>query len=190
MAEYPMSTTVVFVMAEIRPGRASGKNTLETICPLDMPMTWAASTVPDWTSRSAVYTRRAKNGAVAMVSETVAAYGPIEVPTNHCVNGMSATIKMAYGIERVMLTITDDKIAYKVRIGANPPGRVRCKIIPMTPPMTTVATPEMLPLTSVSLMASGSAVSSARLLRSSSNQFMLCLLAWRGCGSRNRGVPG
>src|SRR5690625_434051 len=110
MAEYPMSTTVVFVMAEIRPGRASGKNTLETICPLEMPMAWAASTVPDGTSRSAVSTRRAKNGAVAMVSETVAAYGPIEVPTIHWVKGMRATIRIAYGMDRVMLTMIDDRM--------------------------------------------------------------------------------
>src|SRR5699024_507858 len=106
-----MSTTVVLVIAEINPGRASGKKTLETIWPLDMPITWAASTVPEGTSRSAVSTRRAKNGAVAMVSETVAAIGPIEVPMSHWVNGMSATIKIAYGIERVMLTMIDDSTA-------------------------------------------------------------------------------
>src|SRR5690625_1450357 len=105
-----MRTTTVLVVAAMSPGKASGRKTLETIWPLDMPMTWAASTVPVGTSRSAVSTRRAKNGAVAMVRETVAAYGPIEVPTIHWVKGMRATIRIAYGMDRVMLTMIDDRI--------------------------------------------------------------------------------
>src|SRR5690625_2033623 len=111
IAEYPMSTTVVVVIAAISPGSASGRNTLVTIWPLDMAMTWAASTVPEGTSSREVSTRRAKNGAVAIVSETVAATGPIDVPTSHWVNGISATIRIAYGIDRVMLTMMDDKMA-------------------------------------------------------------------------------
>ena len=51
---------------------------------------------------------RAKNGAVPMVREMVAAMGPIAVPTSHLVSGMSATMRMAYGIDLVMLTITAD----------------------------------------------------------------------------------
>ena len=72
------------------------------------PMTCAASTVPEGISRSADSTRRAKNGAVPMVREMVAAMGPIAVPTSHLVSGMSATMRMAYGIDLVMLTITAD----------------------------------------------------------------------------------
>src|SRR5690625_282883 len=105
-----MRTTTVLVVAAMSPGKASGRKTLETIWPLDMPMTWAASTVPVGTSRSAVSTRRAKNGAVAMVRETVAAYGPVEVPTIHGVKGRSATIRIAYGMDRVMLTMIDDRM--------------------------------------------------------------------------------
>src|SRR5699024_5271578 len=111
IAEYPIRTTTVLVIAAIRPGRASGKNTLGTIWPLDRPITWAASTVPEGTSRSEVSTRRARNGAVAMVSDTVAANGPIEVPTIHWVNGISAPIKIAQGIERVILTRIEDNTA-------------------------------------------------------------------------------
>src|SRR5699024_3431117 len=108
IAEYPIRTTTVLVIAAIRPGRASGKNTLVTIWPLDRPITWAASTVPEGTSRSEVSTRRAKNGAGAMVSDTGAANGPIEVRTIHGGNGISATIKIEEGIERVILTTVED----------------------------------------------------------------------------------
>src|SRR5699024_12124042 len=116
-------------------------------------MTSAASTVPVGTSRREVSTRRAKNGAVAMVSETVAAIGPIEVLTSHWVNGMSATIQIAYGIERVIFTTTEERKPYSTRIGARPPGRVRCRTMLLTPPMSTVAIPEMPTITTLSHIA-------------------------------------
>ena len=64
-------------------------------CIFEEPIAWAASSLPGCTSRSAVSTRRAKNGIAAIASDTDAAMGPKEVPTIQRVKGIRASIRMA-----------------------------------------------------------------------------------------------
>ncbi len=88
------------------PGSDSGNSTLKTIWLVVAPIACAASIRPRSTSRSAVSTRRAMNGAAAIVSGTTAAAVPIDEPTTSRVNGITATSKMMNGVERTALTIT------------------------------------------------------------------------------------
>jgi len=86
------------------PGSASGISTLRMSCSGVAPMARAASIRPLSTSRMAFSTRRAMKGTAAMVSGTMAAVVPIEVPAISRVNGMIATTRMMNGTERVALT--------------------------------------------------------------------------------------
>ena len=74
------------------------------ICMVDAPMDCAASIRPLSTSRKLVSTRRAIKGAAAIVSGTIAAVVPIEVPATIRVKGMIATSKMMKGVERMAFT--------------------------------------------------------------------------------------
>ena len=85
-------------------GSASGISTLRTICSgrrahgarrLDQALV-------DLADRASI--RRAMKGVAAMVSGTMAAVVPIEVPAISRVNGMIATTRMMKGVERVALT--------------------------------------------------------------------------------------
>ena len=86
------------------PGSASGSSTLRMICNGVAPMARAASIRPDSTSRIAFSTRRAMKGTVAIVSGTIAAVVPIDVPATIRVKGMIATTRMMNGTDRVALT--------------------------------------------------------------------------------------
>jgi hypothetical protein len=106
MAEKPRSETMASVRPSTMPGRASGIRTFSTICSGLAPNARAASIRPWSTSRIAPSMRRAMKGAAAIVSGTMAALVPIEVPAISLVNGMIATTRMMKGVERVALTMT------------------------------------------------------------------------------------
>ena len=79
-------------------------STFRTICSGVAPMARAASVRPGSTSRIALSTIRAMKGAAAIVSGTIAALVPIDVPAMRRVNGMMATTRMMNGVERVAFT--------------------------------------------------------------------------------------
>src|SRR5699024_5846782 len=83
---------------------ASGINTSLMIIHGVAPTAIAASITPLSISRKDVSTIRAKNGIAATDKATLAAVGPIELPTTIFVNGVMATIKMMKGMERTILT--------------------------------------------------------------------------------------
>src|SRR5690606_25502366 len=101
-----MRLTMVMVKASRMAGRASASSTLKTICMGVAPMARAASISPLSISRIAASTRRAKKGMVAMVSGTMAAVVPIDVPVRSRVKGMIATTRMMKGVERAALTMS------------------------------------------------------------------------------------
>src|SRR5450830_1983280 len=119
------------------------------ICQVVAPMACAASTRPWSTSRSAVSTRRAMNGAEAMVSGTIAAAVPMDVPTKKRVNGITATSKMMNGVERTALT-SRPATRLNARLGKMPWRSVRCSAMPSGTPNTAPSKPEMPTIISVS----------------------------------------
>src|SRR5450830_30083 len=119
------------------------------ICQVVAPIACAASTRPWSTSRSAVSTRRAIKGADAMVSGTMAAEVPIEVPTKKRVNGITATNRMMKGVERTALT-SRPATRLKSVLGRIPLGSVRCSAAPSGTPRRAPKMPEMPTIISVS----------------------------------------
>ena len=115
------ATTVVVVLA-IRDGSDSGTRTLRTMVQVLPPMDWTASTSPPSTSRTAVSTRRAKNGIPPIASGTIAASRPMVVPVIQRVKLISATIRMMNGIERATFTTCPMTLLPR-RSGAGRPGR-------------------------------------------------------------------
>ena len=100
-------------------------------------MARAASIRPGSTSRIAPSTMRAMKGVAAMVSGTIAAEVPIEVPATRRVNGMIATTRMMNGVERVALTTAPSTALATGAAKISPPrrwrgtrraaGRTRCR---------------------------------------------------------------
>lgn len=84
--------------------RASGRSTLKMICRVVAPIASAASITPLSTSLKDCSVTLAKNGVAEMLSGTMAAVVPMEVPTSHLVKLMIATIRMMKGIDRPRLT--------------------------------------------------------------------------------------
>src|SRR5450830_1443013 len=119
------------------------------ICQVVAPIPCAASTRPWSTSRSAVSTRRAMNGAEAIVSGTIAAAVPIDVPTKKRVNGITATSKMMNGVERTALT-SRPAMRLNAMLGRMPLRSVRCRAMPSGTPKTAPSRPEMPTIISVS----------------------------------------
>ena len=113
MAEAPTSATSAIVSPAIIPGSASGIRTFTMICRSVAPIDCAASMRPLSTSRRLVSTRRAINGAAAIVNGTIAAAVPMDVPAIRRVKGMIATSKMMKGVERTAFT-------------SHPNGRLNC----------------------------------------------------------------
>jgi hypothetical protein len=74
------------------------------ICVRVEPNARAASTTPRGTSSSAASSRRATNGIAAMVSGTIAAVAPIDVPVMSRDSGMTSTSRITKGSERPMFT--------------------------------------------------------------------------------------
>src|SRR5699024_5651101 len=112
-------------------------------------MAWAASTRPLSTSRRADSTRRAMKGMAAMLSGTMAAGVPMEVPTMSRVNGMMATSKMMKGVERMALT-TSATARFRLTIGSTPLRSVRCSKMPSGRPMAVPMAPDMATMIRVS----------------------------------------
>ncbi|MPM93863.1 hypothetical protein SDC9_141005 [bioreactor metagenome] len=84
---------------------ASGTSTLVIICQGVAPIAWAASITPYSTSFKEVSTKRPTNGMAAMLSGTMAASVPMEVPTKIRVSGIIATIRIIKGVDRAAFTI-------------------------------------------------------------------------------------
>ena len=83
-------------------------------------MAWTASMVLRSTSRSAVSTSRAKNGAAPPTNGGIAPATPSEVPASNTVSGIITISRMMKGTERNRLTAS-----------ANPPLTTRfCQICP------------------------------------------------------------
>ncbi len=93
----------------------------------------AVSINPPSTSRIAASTKRATNGAAAIVSGTIAAPEPIEVPATSRVNGMIATTRMMKGVDRVALTIMP-RTALTEGAANNSPLRLVARKIPIGRP--------------------------------------------------------
>src|SRR5690606_2028410 len=137
------------------PGRASGSSTLVTIWYGVAPIACAASIRPAGTSRRAVSTRRAMKGIAAMVSGTMAAAGPIEVPTTRRVNGITATIRMMKGVERAALTMRPST-RFTGAFCRMPPVSVRIRMTPSGIPSRAAMPPETATMISVSIRPSNS----------------------------------
>ncbi len=97
----------VIVTPKMSEDFASGIRTLIIISHGDAPIAWAASTTPASTSRRDVSTILATNGIAAIVSGTIAAPVPMEVPIKSLVNGIIATIRMTKGIDLPILTTVE-----------------------------------------------------------------------------------
>ncbi|MNR57453.1 hypothetical protein D3C85_1782370 [compost metagenome] len=81
-------------------------------------MDWLASTRPRSTSRSAVSTRRAKNGVQPTTSGGTAPRTPSEVPVSNVVSGIRTISRMMKGSERSTFTTTD-RPRYSVGLASN-----------------------------------------------------------------------
>ena len=131
------------------PGSASGSSTFHTIWLVVAPMAWAASTRPWSTSRKAASTRRATNGAAAIVSGTTAAAVPMDEPVMKRVNGMMATSRMMKGVERTAFTSQPTSLLTGP-FCSTPPWSVRRRNTPSGTPMRPPTMPEMPTMMSVS----------------------------------------
>ena len=131
------------------PGSASGSSTFHTIWLVVAPMACAASTRPWSTSRSAASTRRATNGAAAMVSGTTAAAVPMDEPVMSRVNGMMATSRMMKGVDRTALTSQPTSLLTGP-FSSTPPSSVRRRNTPSGTPSKPPTRPEMPTMMSVS----------------------------------------
>ena len=89
-----------------RLGTLSGSITCRTICIGEAPMDWAVSMMLGFTSRRLDSTSRAIKGNAAMVSGTMEATVPREVPTIARVSGIIITIRIMNGMERSRLIST------------------------------------------------------------------------------------
>src|ERR1700686_4528816 len=131
------------------PGKDSGSNTLNTIWLVVAPIACAASIKPRSTSRNAVSTSRAMNGAAAIVSGTTAAIVPIDDPTTSRVNGITATSRMIKGVERTAFTMLP-MTRFTARLRNTPSRSVRYSSTPNGSPKAAPTSPEMPTMTSVS----------------------------------------
>src|SRR5450830_1337622 len=82
------------------------------------------------------------NGAEAIVSGTIAAAVPIDVPTKKRVKGITATSKMMNGVERTAFT-SRPAVRLKARFGRMPLRSVRCNAIPSGTPSRAPRMPEI-----------------------------------------------
>src|SRR3989344_3828603 len=93
------------VMDAMMLGRASRRREIMSL-DKGVPITTSASIIGTSISFKFASMSRAIKGIAAMVRGTMEAVVPRDVPTMMRVNGISATIKMAKGKERPMLTRT------------------------------------------------------------------------------------
>jgi hypothetical protein len=96
---------MVMVTDMVRPGLASGSRTFQIICQREAPMDWAASITPKGTSKREVSVNLAMKTIAAKVKGTITAVDPMDVPTINRVKGITKTINMGNGIDRVALII-------------------------------------------------------------------------------------
>lgn len=80
------------------------------ICRVLAPIAWVASMMPLSTSRSAVSTRRAKNGVAPTTSGGMAPATPSEVPVISTVSGIITISRMMNGNERRMFTTSESRV--------------------------------------------------------------------------------
>ena len=104
---------------------------------------------PRSTSRKAVSTNRAINGAAAIVNGTTAAAVPIDVPTIARVNGITATTRMMNGVDRTALMV-NPMARFAATLCSTPPRSVRNSSTPSGKPTSAPRRPEMPTMTSVS----------------------------------------
>ena len=107
------------------------------------PTAIAASITPLSISLSEVSTILAKKGIAAADNETLAAPGPIGVPTIKIVKGINATSKIINGTERTILTIKPIT-EFNARFSKNNPLSVVNSKIPSGRPITSAITREIL----------------------------------------------
>src|SRR5690606_9166008 len=112
-------------------------------------MACAASTRPRSTSRRAVSTSRATKGAAAIVSGTMAAAVPIDVPTKKRVSGIMATSKIMNGVERTAFT-SMPTVRFRLSAGSTPLRSVRCSKMPSGTPTSAPTTPDTPTISKVS----------------------------------------
>ena len=132
-------------------GAASGSSTFVTSCQRLAPSEDATSSRPGSTSLIAISTMRAKNGIATADKGTIAAVGPMKVPTRARVTGMSATIRMMKGTDRPKFTmrsrtrlITSPAVREPNGRSRKRPGSVPTSTTPSGSPIRTVNTSEML----------------------------------------------
>ena len=135
------------------PGRASGSNALKMICRVVAPIAWVASMMPRSTSRSAVSTKRAKNGAAPTTSGGMAPATPSEVPVISTVKGIITISRMMNGSERNTLT-TNDSAAYSGAFSNSWRGPQRNSSTPSGRPSRMVNSSEPPSISRVSSVAS------------------------------------
>ncbi len=139
MAEAPIREIMASVTPRTMECRASGISTFQMIWKGEAPTDWAASMTPGSTSSSEDSMIRAIYGAAEIVSGTMAAVVPMEVPTMIRVSGMMATIRMMKGVERTALTMAP-------RIWLMPvfsriwPGLVTVRMMPRGKPISVART--------------------------------------------------
>ena len=101
----------------------------------------------------AASTIRAMKGVAAIVSGTIAACVPIDVPAIKRVNGTIATTRMIKGVERVTLT-RKPRMACAAGAANNSPLLLVAKNTPSGRPNTTPNPPASATMVSVSIVAS------------------------------------
>ena len=128
------------------------------ICPRVAPMAREASTAPEPSWVMFCSTRRAKYGIALIVSGTITAAVPTEVPTTNRVNGMMAMSRIRKGKDRIMLT-SPETIAWERGRGASPSGAWTKSQIPSGVPSRTatgMATAIIAKVSSMAWLISGS----------------------------------
>ena len=98
-------------------------------------MACAASMTPAGTSLSEDSTMRATYGAAAMISVTITAPLPVDVPSSSLAAGIMATIRMTAGIERKKFTIKPSPVLTPL-LGCSPSLSVTQSTTPSGRPMT------------------------------------------------------
>ncbi|MNE42601.1 hypothetical protein D3C80_1367340 [compost metagenome] len=142
----------VTVTAAKMPGSASGSRALSTIWRVLAPIAWVASMMPRSTSRSAVSTRRAKNGVAPTTSGGMAPATPSEVPVTSTVKGIITISRMTKGTERKMFT-SSDSTPYSAFCSNICRGPVRNSSTPRGRPSSTVNSSEPPSMLRVSRLA-------------------------------------
>ena len=99
-------------------GNACGNTASKMICLVVAPVEIAASNRPESTSENALWAILAKNGTAAIDSEIAPPVGVYGSPSSSWATGMSTTMRIRNGNERMALT-TKPTMALTTRFGLN-----------------------------------------------------------------------